>query len=182
MLELFELDPREVHDFDLVTTRKFTFEGQVKLEHLAFRSPTLGDFTVVLGRIESMMVYGNTDAMLTIDAAKYGSSLDTWMPTGVQLNSGEAVDIRAAGQVELWPQGPGQYLATPKGHNTTLGKGGQYIAGALIGKIGANGRTFLIGEWSTIRAEEHGELFLQIVPSPWNNASTGNYSVSIKGR
>ena len=53
------------------------------------------------------------------------------------------------------------------------------MAGSLIGKIGENGKAFYIGDRFEGPATEEGKLYLQIVPSPWNNASTGTYRVRI---
>ena len=86
--------------------------------------------------------------------------------------------VACDGQIDLWPQGPGQYMTTPKGY-TTAGKGSTYMAGALVGRVGENGRIFLIGERYDGAPSDEGRLFLQIVPSPWNNASTGSYHVRI---
>jgi hypothetical protein len=87
--------------------------------------------------------------------------------------------IHATGQVDLWPQTPGQYVASPKGFQT-VGKGGQFQAAALIAKVGEHGKAFNVGEQYQGSAAEEGRLYLLIVPSPWNNASTGRYSVRIQ--
>ena len=84
-----------------------------------------------------------------------------------------------ARHVDLWPPTPGQYLAAPRGYDAP-GKGGSYQAGALIGKVGDTGRTFLIGERYDGAVTEEGKLYLQIIGSPWNNASLGSYRVRIQ--
>jgi hypothetical protein len=70
-------------------------------------------------------------------------------------------------------------MAAPKGYNTA-GKGGQFMAGALVGRIGDNGKAFFIGDRYDAAVTEEGKLFLLIIPSPWNNASTGQYRVRIQ--
>jgi hypothetical protein len=70
-------------------------------------------------------------------------------------------------------------MAAPKGYNTA-GKGGQFMAGALIAKIGESGKAFYVGDRFEGAATEEGKLYLHIVPSPWNNASTGTYRVRIQ--
>jgi len=69
------------------------------------------------------------------------------------------------------------YTATPKGYNTA-GKGGQFMAGSLVAKIG-NGNAFFVGEKLDWAAGETGRLFLAVTPSPWNNASSGGYRVEV---
>ena len=53
------------------------------------------------------------------------------------------------------------------------------MAGALIGKVGEHGKAFLIGERFDGVPNEEGKLFLQIVSTAWNNASSGSYRVRI---
>ena len=149
------------------------------MDAMTFRSPALGEFTMPLGKIESLVFSGKSSASVKIDAAVYGSDLSKWMATGVQLNRGDTLSVKASGMVELWPQAPGQYQASPKGYNTS-GKGGKFQAGVLVGRIGVNGKEFVIGESVSHKADQDGELFMQIIPSPWNSASEGCYNVSIR--
>lgn len=172
--EISEADPREAHEFDLITLKRFSIEGAIKAETLAFKSATLGEFTVSLGKIESMVVMGNTNETIVVDAA------NEWVPTGIMFSGGEVVTFKATGVVDLWPTTPGQYTATPERPYNTAGRGGQFLAGALVGRIGANGPTFLIGAATTITMREVGELHLGIVGNPWNAKSAGQYSVTVK--
>lgn len=84
--------------------------------------------------------------------------------------------ITAVGVVDLWPATPGAHTATPKGVSQA-GRNSTYLAGALLGKVG-NGPTFVVGE--RYDGSGDGRLWLQIVPSSWNNASAGSYTVKIK--
>src|SRR5262245_59794993 len=61
----------------------------------------------------------------------------------------------------------------------TAGKGSTYMAGALVGRVGDAGKIFLIGERYDGSPGDEGRLWMQIVPSPWNNASTGSYRVRV---
>lgn len=117
-------------------------------------------------------------ADLVLDATKYGSSLDSWYDTGVGLEKGMRLHIEATGEVDLWPQAPGQYMCGAKGYNT-VGRGGQFMAGSLIGKIG-DGRPFYVGETYTAVSAEEGRLYLLATPSPWNNAIAGQYRVKVR--
>jgi hypothetical protein len=49
----------------------------------------------------------------------------------------------------------------------------------LIGKIGANGDPFFIGDHLEDTLKSEGALYLHIGPSPWNQQSTGSYDVKI---
>jgi hypothetical protein len=84
-----------------------------------------------------------------------------------------------SGQVDLWPQTPGQYMTGPAGYEA--GRPG-HLPGMLLGKIGENGKVFVIGERYDGTPGQDGKLFLHIVPSPWGNPSTGGYAVRVASR
>lgn len=169
---ILEADPREVLDYDTLTLRRFTVEGSVSAETLAFRSSVFGDFSVPLGKIDTLLILGRHDGTVAVDVTK------DWTGTQMIFVPGDVVTITATGVVDLWPQTPGQYVATPKGYHA-IGKGGQFNAGTLIGRIGG-GPVFIIGEKATVTVREAGELHLSVVQSPWNNESSGAYSVTIR--
>jgi len=70
-------------------------------------------------------------------------------------------------------------MTSPKGYNTA-GKGGVFMAGTLLGRIGANGKIFVIADRYEGVPDQEGKVYLHIVPSPWNNASSGSYKVRIR--
>jgi len=165
---------------DVIHTTEFTVIGRINTPTIKAHSPHFGEVALKLSELRGMQIRqhgGKQD--LIVDAGKHGSASDQWCDTGITIDAGQRVVICSEGQVDLWPQGPGQYLAVPKGYNTA-GKGGQFLAGALIGRIGDNGKAFLIGDRYEGSASEEGKLYLQIVPSPWNNASAGTYRVRIQ--
>jgi hypothetical protein len=105
------------------------------------------------------------------------------MDSGVAVDPQLDLQITASGSVDLWPQGPGQYLAGPNGMAGArpVGAGGGFAAGpgVLVGRIGEDGAPFVIGERYSGRPSRPGRLYLHVGPSPWNNASTGGYRVRI---
>ena len=170
----------KMREEDVIQTVEFTVTGKITSQTIKANSPHFGDVALKLSELRTMQVRqhgGKSD--LVLDAAKVGSALDQWCDTGIIVDAAQRVLITGEGQVDLWPQGPGQYLAAPKGYNTA-GKGGQFMAGALVGKIGENGKAFYVGDRFEGAANEEGKLYLQIVPSPWNNESTGNYRVRVQ--
>jgi hypothetical protein len=46
--------------------------------------------------------------------------------------------------------------------------------------VGRSGKVFLIGEDYKGKPGEEGRLYLSIIPSAWNNASSGEYTVTIR--
>jgi hypothetical protein len=164
---------------DTIQTTEFPIIGRIVSPTIKANSVHFGDMTLKLSDLRTMHLRGNRDEIeVTVDAAKYGSGPDQWLDSGVLVDGNLRLVVRGDGQVDLWPQGPGQYMAGPKGY-TTAGKGGVYMAGTLLGRIGDNGKVFVIGERYDGVAANEGKLYLQIVPSPWNNASSGSYRVRI---
>jgi hypothetical protein len=164
---------------DVIHTVEFAIIGRLTSPTIKARSAHFGDLALKLSDLRTVHLRtGGRECELTVDAIKHGSAPDQWCDTGVVLDGSMRLIATSSGQVDLWPQGPGQYMTTPKGY-TTAGKGSTFMAGALVGKIGESGKVFLIGERFDGAPEDEGRLFLHIVPSPWNNASTGSYRVRI---
>ncbi len=172
-------DLLKLREEDVIHTTEFPVIGKITSQTLRAHSPHFGDVSLKLSELRTMHVRSRGGkAELVVDASKHGSALDQWLDTGITIDTGQRMVITSEGQVDLWPQSPGQHTAFPKGYNTA-GKGGQFMAGALIGRVGENGKSFYIGDSFNGTTNEEGRFFLQIIPSPWNNASTGNYRVRI---
>jgi len=167
-----------IKEDDFIQTLEFPITGRILHPSIKAQSIHFGELSLKLSDLRTLFVRGSTgDTEFVVDAAKYGSAPDQWLDTGVVVDGSQRLAISGEGQVDLWPQGPGQYLASPKGYSTA-GKGGNFMAGALVAKVG-DGKAFLIGERFEGAPSEEGKVYLQIVPSPWNNASAGSYRVRI---
>ncbi len=167
---------------DTIQTSEFTITGRIvsPRDSIRVHSETFGEFDLKLSQLRSLHQHGQAgDIEVVVDAAQYGSNTDQWLDTGVVVEANLRLIIRSEGQVDLWPQGPGQYLTGPKGYSTA-GKGGVYMAGTLLGRVGETGKAFAIGEHYDGVSSGEGKLYLHIVPSPWNNASNGSYKVRIR--
>lgn len=182
LIRIAEKTPPEVLKLrvdDVVQTRDFPVVGKITSPAIKANWPLFGDQMLRLSDVRSVQLRGQRgDSEIVIEASKFGSSLDQWFDTGIAVDTQLRMTIASEGNVDLWPQTPGQYVAQPRGFNTP-GKGGAFLAGALVGRIGETGRVFMIGERYEGTAPEEGRLFLQIIPSPWNNASSGAYRVRV---
>ena len=164
---------------DLVETAQFPVVGKIVTPVLKARSGYFGDVDLRLPELRQVRFQGSLgDRDVVVDAARHGSAQGQWMDTSYDYSGHGRLTITAAGQVDLWPQTPGQYLTTPKGY-TAGGTNGGPLPGTLVGRIGENGPTFAIGDAYEGQPGQRGRLYLHIVPSPWNNASTGSYRVQI---
>lgn len=167
--------PRALHD--TVQAAEFTFTGNLLHENLKARSRHFGDCEVKLADVETISFRSESDGKVQVKAD------GKWLDTGVTIDAGSQLHVVAEGAVDLWPQQAGQYVVTPKGYvvngNTVIGKDSSLPAGALAYRIGETGVPMMLGE----RFDGFvmpGRLYLSVVSSPWNNESTGAYSVRIR--
>lgn len=176
--KILEINPVVVPAYDVVRTQEMEIRGEIMVDFLEVTSnkKELGILKPKMTNITQIFVLRMGNGTLTVDAAACTGG--KWIDTGMTLEPSMRLIVSAKGNVDLWPQGAGQYVATPKGYNTA-GKGGQFMAGALVAKIG-NSDPFLVGENFNSIAGKSGNLQLYIVESPWNNPSSGSYTVTIK--
>ena len=121
-----------------------------------------------------------------MDASKYANQGE-WLETNYQVDNRYGLTITAKGLVDTWPQQPGGYMSGPMG-TTRQSLPGQKVIGpitgqtygtVLIGKIGADGEPFVIGDRYDGKPETEGKLYLHIGPSRWQCPSAGSFEVKI---
>ena len=103
------------------------------------------------------------------------------------MSSGQQLEIAVSGQIDMWPQGPGQYTSGPGGlagyapGGPPGGPGAARVGapGQVVARVGPNGTPFVVGAAFKAKAADAGRLYLRIVPSPWNNDSSGAYKVKV---
>jgi len=171
----------KIRDQDVIQAAEFTIAGKIEAPSVTGCTPYFGDVTVQVAEVRSIRFLAGPGAEteLTIDAARYAAmAQDVWLDTEVDLAEGAAIEISAAGQVDLWPQG-GNYKVGPDAQPRQGNSPDGNPAGILLGRIGERGKAFHIGSKFRGSLSESGRLYLRIACSPWNNASTGGYAVKI---
>ena len=196
--ERFAPEQLLVRENDLIQTSEFTIAGRVTSPTMRARTAYFGEPEIPLAQLRSIrwLVQGGRTEV-AIDAALYGSGNGQWLDTGVEVNVGDHLAIKATGELDLQPANPGMVVCGPAGFNqgggVRGGVGGALIAGgggrgginrrqlggALLGRIGENGQTFVIGERFQGRIAEAGKLQLQIAPNQFGNQATGSFTVTI---
>ena len=130
------------------------------------------------------------------------TGIDIRAGAGLQISAGGTVDLQpAAGNAGTYVVGPdgmnsmrgprggfpggGRAAAMPGGGGPGGGRGpGRAVfssssPGALLGRIGEFGSSFVVGSRFEAPAPEDGKLYLRIVPSPYGVDSSGSYDVRI---
>lgn len=173
---------------DVIRTSKFTIVGRVVTAGIKAYSEYFGDLMLRPHQLHAIRwLEGAGDTEVVIEASKHGSAHNQWLDAGILVDPQLELLITASGMVDLWPQGPGQYMASPSGmaggrpQPVAVAAGGTPVAppGVLVGRIGEDGPAFVIADRYAGRPARPGKLYLHIGPSPWNNASSGSYRVKI---
>jgi hypothetical protein len=182
----------EVRDADVVEAAEFTARGQIEGGQVRVRSRYFGESVLKLTDVRTLRATGGTaSGEVAVDAAVHAKfNNPQWLETRIEVSEGERLEVSATGQVDLWPQGPGVYMSGPAGlpgYGAGARVGGPGLGapaggvapGQLVGRVGANGTPFVIGEKFSGKAPAAGRLYLRIGQSPWGNDSTGVYKVKV---
>lgn len=173
MEEKYPKDKLKTDDRDFIHTSSFPVVGMVKSPTIKVTSKHFGDITLKPGDLESIRLAGTDSRDFTL---RYGTA--DWTDTEMHLDGGDRLYVTASGSVDLWPAQPGQFLADPNGNQTNWHNG--FPAGALLGKIGAGGTPFRVGDAYTVTGSI-GRLYLKINGSPWQNApGNGSYKARVE--
>jgi hypothetical protein len=183
----------EVRDADVIETAEFTARGRIDGGQLRVRSRYFGESVLKLTDVRTLRAIGGAAAAeVSVDAALYARvNNPQWLETSVEVTADQRLEVTATGQIDMWPQTPGQYMSGPAGLPgyaaglRALGPGGVQLAGGaaapgqLLGRVGPSGAAFVIGEKFAGKAPASGRLYLRIGQSPWGNDSTGSYRVKV---
>jgi hypothetical protein len=178
---------------DKVVTPRFTIVGRIITPSIKAKSDYFADAELSLANLRHLRaVLAARETDVVVDAAKHGNQ---WLDTGISLEASTTLSVLATGEVELRPSAPGMYVCGPRGYTRTspfaaaagkVKKGFDLptrgYPGTLIGRIGDSGDTFVIGDRFEAPPERIGKLYLQIMASTYDNASTGSYHVKISVR
>jgi hypothetical protein len=183
MRERIPEEKLHIKPHDTIHTGDFPIVGRIELVAFKARSPVFGEATVKLAELRSLRsLFTSGELSLTIDAAKHGLAVENWLETELEL-SGQSLEVRADGKVDLYPLGGerGFYMATPDGSRPG-GRPTIFPSGALLGKIGKDGKVFLVGSKFDGVPPGEGKLYLRLEASPWGVVPNGSYVVKIAAR
>jgi hypothetical protein len=173
----------QIREEDLVQTAGFTIAGRILNPTLRVKSAILAETQLNTADLVGIRWLSKVaDVELEMEATKYAVNPGQWLDTGIAFLLDEGMVITASGQLNLG-NGPGpQSISGPEGLSPWHGQG-THPPGALLGRIGENGDVFLIGTKYTRASRSEGNLYLQIVASPYARTGTvsGSYTVKLIG-
>lgn len=123
---------------------------------------------IILARPENAVATSGTNPALATPQAVPGAlnvvASQPWTSTGISVRKGQTLTFSTTGQVQLSTDA--NDIADANGSKTARYAQNapikNVLAGALIGRIGANGTPFAIGNMTTIVAPATGILFLGV--------------------
>jgi hypothetical protein len=164
-------------------TPTFTIAGRIVTQTIKAKAEYFGAVQLQVAQLRLMR---STDVPaelnVHVDAGKYGSQNGEWMATDLTLDARTKIVVTATGTVNLRPNIPQAAMeCNANGYNNTgvVGVTRARRPGALVGRIGTDGPSFVIGESYEGQPGRDGKLFLQILPSPYNPESSGGYQVKV---
>lgn len=165
---------------DLVHTQSFTIAGKIEVGTIKAKTEHFGEVDLKVVDLRNIAsTAGASELKISVDAATYGSGNVQWMDTGFTVQPDVQVVITASGEIDLYGNQGGGAFSGPEG-NRNYGRGGQYLPGALIGRIGEEGaEVFTIGKRFEKVPNIEGKLYVRIAPLPGSGGATGTYSVQI---
>ncbi|MCI0641263.1 MAG: hypothetical protein L0Y72_00970 [Gemmataceae bacterium] len=191
---------------DTVVTPRFTIVGRILPTSIKAKSEYFGEVELPVAKLRHLrLLVDPRDSDVAVDAGKYAQP-NQWLDTGIVIEGPGNFAIVASGEVELRPSQPGTLVCGPRGYTrdggpgagmpagaaafgaagfVAKGKKGMMVAvgraypGTLLGRIGENGDTFVIGDRFEGVADRDGKLYLQIMSSPYENVSAGSYQVKV---
>jgi hypothetical protein len=170
-----------IRKLDTIHATEFTVAGRIESPTLKGRATYFGEVAVQVSEVRTIRFLGGSggEAEVVVEAAKYAAlSQDVWLDTEVDVAEGATLEVQAAGVVDLWPQG-GNYKVGPDAMPRMGTSPDGNPSGMLLGRIGEKGKVFQVGAKFSGTPADGGRLYLRIACSPWNNASTGHYTVKV---
>jgi hypothetical protein len=152
---------------DVIRTSDSTLTGKITNASLRVRCDLFGEVKVDPAQLRELRASVPGELVVAdVEANKYGNR-NNWLETEFEVMSGTKLEITATGEINLDPgnQLNNQFTRNvrPDGvRNLVSGEQG-YWPGQLLGRIGSDGPTFVIGSRFIGNTDREGKLFVRIV-------------------
>jgi hypothetical protein len=149
-------------DDDTVVTTRFTVVGRISPREFKVETK-FGGLDVALADIQRGEREGvrKPDVRKTVQVTSASLALTSFLSTGVRVERGDRLELRADGTLTMEPWGHEMKSTPDGGQNFGIFQPG-ISNGALVGKIGSNGQLFKVGSKHELTARQGGVLYLAI--------------------
>jgi hypothetical protein len=165
-----------VGDEDELVAKRFTLRGVIKVEKFELKT-RYGTLEIPREDVLSAML-SRPDAVSKTVKVMGQHTFNSMVGTGLRVRQGDKLVVKASGSINFrnWGESSG-----PDGNQDRFGtQGPNNLPGmALCGRIGANGKPFLLGSAKQLTAEGDGELFLGLAFTNNTGNSNGEYKVVV---
>jgi len=162
-------------DTDELVARQFTLRGVIKVEKFDLKT-RYGRLEIPRDDIVSAG-FARPDAATRNLKVTGAHTLASMLATGLRVRPGDRVMVRAGGSITFRNWGE---ACTPDGNQERFGVQPNNLPGmALVGRIGQNGKPFLLGSTKQFSAESEGELFLGLAFGRNIGETTGEYKARV---
>ena len=152
-------DAEEVIDDDEIITKKFTIRGTLLIDKLVIKT-RYGTITAEKKEIETLVVSKPMFEEKTVVVSGSSNAGTEYMKdSGITIKKGQKLSIKTTGNVHIGSYG---VSASPDGTPNRSSHYGRIPLGALMGKIGPNGKLFKVGSSYVGVADQGGKLFLGV--------------------
>ncbi|MBI5396006.1 MAG: hypothetical protein HZA91_11985 [Verrucomicrobia bacterium] len=162
---------------DEVVTPTFIIAGTIKLDTLSI-STKFGTLKVAKKDLAKMSV-GEAEQVTRAVSVPAKATAGKMVATGIRVKRGDRLAVTAQGSVNYRNYGGTQF--SPEGSSNYGNWNENIMIGALIGRIGASGSVFKVGERYNDKIEADGELHLGIAAvESAGNYGNGEYKVRVQ--
>jgi hypothetical protein len=156
---------------DLVRTVRFEAAGALQFDDLKLKS-RVGELAIKLEDLQGIRWLNRGEIKsLVLDP---NTNLGEWVDTGIDVTPSDKVAVMVTGTIN-----PYNNMEIGPAGTDNWGNAGQFMMGAVVGKIGQNGEQFLVGTGKVWTGESKDRLYLKI---HWNHGRVGRSSERSKGQ
>ena len=163
-------------DDEIVTTR-MKIKGRVDLEKIAIQS-RYGELMVDIADLQAVTFQSVGAVTKKLQIQPGFQPPGNWLDSKMNLEKGQGLRIEASGTMHVSNYGVSSGPGGTRHHGSTSYK--KFPQLALIGKVGKNGKEFLIGEKYKSKAPKAGKLYLSVVPFRYHPSGVaGKYEAKV---
>lgn len=162
---------KRIQTEDSVRTVRFEATGTLQFDTVKIKS-RVGELAIKLDDLQTVRWLNRGEQKsLTLEP---NATMGEWVDTGIDSFPGDKIAVAVTGTINPF----NNQEISPTGTDN-WGNAGQFMMGAVVGKLGSSGDSFLVGNGKIWQTETKERLYLKI---NWNHNRTGRSNEATKGK